>query len=296
MAAVRAGITPAWSSEIDSFCRQISFRHFPDTIQLGDIRHIDTPPYVDIITAGFPCTDLSIAGNRAGLAGERSGLFYDAIKLIRRLQPRFAIFENVVGLLSSNGGLDFRAVLEEIAETEIPIPQCKWANAGVVDCRDRQIAWRIFDAQYWGCAQRRQRIFIVCSFGSRRAAEILFECESLHGNLETRQQQRQGTAPPHFEGAGTCYGLGRDAYNCGDNAKFGLSLSENIQPPLTARGAGALFDGYVVRKLTPRECERLMGLPDDWTTGVSDTQRYKMIGNGMAQPIADWILRKVANG
>ena len=89
------------------------------------------------------------------------------------------------------------------------------------------------------------------------------------------------------------YGIGRDAFNCGDNAKFGLSLDEELQPPLTSRGAGGVFDGYVVRRLTPLECERLQGLPDDWTAGVSDAQRYKMIGNGMAQPIADWIFRQV---
>lgn len=329
LAAVRADIEPIWSSEIDKYCRQITAKHFPNTIQLGDITKIDSPPYVDIITAGFPCVDVSIAGNRAGLAGKRSGLFYDAVRLIRRIKPKYAIFENVVGLLNSNGGVDFHAVLEQIAETEISI--CKrWANAGLVDCRDRQIAWRICDAQYWGCAQRRQRVFIVCSFGNRRAAEILFECESLCRDTSTRQKQEQRTSRAHFEGVdyaifdmthadevlrrvkgdkvnclnarmGTggnqvplvVYGIGRDAFNCGENAKFGLSLDKELQPPLTARGAGALFDGYVVRRLTPRECERLQGLPDDWTAGVSDTQRYKMIGNGMAQPIADWILRQV---
>ena len=90
-----------------------------------------------------------------------------------------------------------------------------------------------------------------------------------------------------------CYGLGRDIFNQGSNGKFGLSLDEELQPPLTARGAAAVFDGYVVRRLTPVECERLQGLPDNWTAGVSDTQRYKMLGNGMAQPIADWILSNI---
>ena len=138
LAAVRNGITPVWSSEIDPNCRLISRRHFPNTIQLGDIREIDTPPYVDIITAGFPCQDLSICGKRAGLAGERSSLFYDAIRIIRNVKPNFAIFENVVGLLSSNGGLDFLSVLEQIAETKLPIPS-RWANTGLVELSDRQI-------------------------------------------------------------------------------------------------------------------------------------------------------------
>lgn len=289
LAAVHNGITPIWSCEIDSYCRLISHRHFTQSIQLGDIRGITNPPFVDIITAGFPCNDISIAGHRAGLAGERSCLFYDAIRIIRNVKPKFAIFENVVGLLSSNNGADFHSVLEQIAESQIPIPS-RWSNAGLVDCSDRQIAWRILDSQYFGVPQRRRRIFIICSFGSRRAAQILFECEGLRGNFETRKTQVKGIAPPHFRRA---FGFGRDAFNSGKNAKFGLSLSEDIQPPLTARGAAAVFDGYVVRRLTPRECERLMGLPDDWTAGISDSQRYKMIGNGMAQPVADWILRGV---
>ena len=101
---------------------------------------------------------------------------------------------------------------------------------------------------------------------------------------------KASNCPPHFRRA---FGFGRDAFNCGKNAKFGLSLSEDLQPPLTARGAGAVFDGYVVRRLTPVESERLMGLPDGWTAGLSDSQRYKMIGNGMALPVADFILRGV---
>ena len=112
-------------------------------------------------------------------------------------------------------------------------------------------------------------------------------CQGILRRATTKGKQ---LPPPHFRRA---FGLGRDAFNCGQNAKFGLSLSENVQPPLTARGAGAVFDGYVIRKLTPLESERLMGLPDNWTEGISDSQRYKMIGNGMAQPVADFILRGV---
>lgn len=318
LAAVRNGINPVWSSEIDDSCKSVTAKHFPDTVQLGDIRHIDNPPYVDIITAGFPCQNLSFAGDRAGLAGKRSCLFYDSIRIIRTVKPKFAFFENVVGLLSSNRGLDFHSVLEQIAETEIPIPQCKWANAGLVECSDRQIAWRILDSQYFGLPQRRKRIFIVCSFGTRRAAQILFESESLRRYPSPRSTQKYlsaftlesravfgiesnsaSTASVDFmptiytQPNWVVYGLGRDAFNCGKNAKFTLSLLEDLQPPLTARGPGAVFDGYVVRRLTPLESERLMGLPDYWTAGLSDAQRYKMIGNSMALHIADWLFRGV---
>ena len=195
LAAVRNGITPVWSSEVDPNCRLISHRHFPNTIQLGDIRYITNPPYVDIITAGFPCQDLSICGKRAGLAGERSSLFYDSIRIIRNVKPKFAIFENVVGLLSSNGGLDFLSVLEQIAETKLPIPS-RWANAGLVECSDRQIAWRILDSQYFGVPQRRRRIFIVSSFGTQSASKILFEPDRLQRHFTPCRKQKLPTAPP----------------------------------------------------------------------------------------------------
>ena len=98
---------------------------------------------------------------------------------------------------------------------------------------DRQICWRVLDSQYFGTPQRRRRVFIVTSFGTRRAAQILFECEGLSRNFTPCSQQTETTAPPLKDGAVTCYGLGRDAFNCGQNAKFGLSLSENIASSFT---------------------------------------------------------------
>lgn len=295
LAAVRNGIVPVWSSEVDDFCRDVTRRLFPQTIQLGDIRTIDfdSLEYVDIITAGFPCQDLSIAGKRAGIHAERSGLFFDAINLIRHVKPKFAVFENVPGLLSSNKGFDFGTVLEQIAETKLPLPK-RWTNAGVVDCPNGQVAWRILDAQYFGVPQRRRRIFIVSSFGTRRAAKILFERKGLQRDFTPCNcEGLPTTPPPPCVSTGKSYGIGRDAFNCGKNAKFNLSFGEELQPPLTARGAGGVFDGYHVRRLTPIECERLQGLPDNWTLGGSDTARYKALGNGMAQPVADWILNRI---
>ena len=159
LAAQHADITPVWASELESFPKSITEKHFPNVIHLGDITKIDpdTLPPVDIICAGSPCQDLSIAGKREGLNGERSGLFRTAINLIHRLRertgkPRFFVWENVPGAFSSNKGADFRAVLEEIGQTEIPIPQNgKWANAGMAELPKCQIAWRILDAQYWEC-------------------------------------------------------------------------------------------------------------------------------------------------
>lgn len=167
--------------------------------QLGDITkiHGDQIEPVDCITFGSPCQDLSIAGRRAGLAGERSGLFMEAVRIIKEMRsstnglyPTFAVWENVPGAFSSNGGEDFRAVLEELARVEQPdasIPRPsgrggRWSKAGAIAGNGWSLAWRQLDAQYWGVPQRRKRIALVADFGGQRAAEILFERTSLSGN------------------------------------------------------------------------------------------------------------------
>lgn len=159
---------------------------------LGDITkiHGDKIEPVDCITFGSPCQDLSIAGRRAGLAGERSGLFMEAVRIIKEMRssanglyPTFAVWENVPGAFSSNGGEDFRAVLEELARVEQPdvsIPRPsgrggRWSKAGAIAGNGWSLAWRQLDAQYWGVPQRRKRIALVADFGGQRAAEILFE-------------------------------------------------------------------------------------------------------------------------
>lgn len=172
LAATRAGVTPVWSSEIEKLPLAVTKFHFPNTLQLGDVRNIDAEniPPVDIICAGSPCQDLFIAGKRKGLAGEKSCLFANAVDVVRCMQratdrkfPKFFVWENVTGALNSNGGLDFKTVLEEILQAEIPMPKFKWANAGMVDGGLCQIAWRVLDAQYFGVPQRRQRIFLIAS-------------------------------------------------------------------------------------------------------------------------------------
>lgn len=164
---------------------------------IGDITKAHYLAFVNCITFGSPCQDLSLAGKRAGLAGNRSGLFMEAIRVIKEMReesngtyPAFAVWENVLGAFSSNKGEDFRTVLEELAhikEPEISIPRPengKWAKAGFV-CRDEwSLAWRTFDAQFWGVPQRRRRIAVVMDFGGQRAGEILFERESVSGYSE----------------------------------------------------------------------------------------------------------------
>lgn len=202
-AAEHFGIETLWTSEIEPAPSEISARHFPTAKQLGDVTKINGAEIepVDIISFGSPCQDMSVAGNRAGLDGNRSSLFHEAVRIIREMRektngkyPTYAIWENVPGAFSSNKGEDFRRVLEEITETEIPVPVGgKWAESGMVELPDRSVAWRTFDAQFWGVPQRRRRIYLVADFRGKRAREILFKPESVSGNIAESGETREGT-------------------------------------------------------------------------------------------------------
>lgn len=204
LAAIHAGIKPLWSSEIEKFPLAVTKIRFPGTEQLGDIKKIDGAKIkpVDIICAGSPCQNLSMAGNRKGLSGEQSGLFRESVRIVRQMstmggQPRFFVWENVPGAFSSNQGLDFRAVLEEIGQTKIPMPDGgKWAAAGLVQCDKCEIAWRVLDSQYWGVPQRRKRIFLIADFAKtgRCAGEILFEPQGVRGDITESGNERKGVA------------------------------------------------------------------------------------------------------
>lgn len=182
---------------------------------LGDITkiHGDQIEPVNCITFGSPCQDLSIAGRRAGLAGERSGLFMEAVRIIKEMRsstnglyPTFAIWENVPGAFSSNGGEDFRAVLEElarIAQPDVSIPRPsgrggRWSRAGAIAGNGWSLAWRQLDAQYWGVPQRRKRIALVVDFRGQRATEILFERTSVSGHPDESIKAWE-TTPGHSQ-------------------------------------------------------------------------------------------------
>ena len=206
------GIRPLWASEIVPECVAVTKRHFPDMAHLGDITqlHGGTIPPVDILTFGSPCQGLSLAGRRLGLADERSGLFMEAIRIIREMQeathgryPQFAIFENVPGALSSNGRRDYQAVLEAFTGAKVPMPRSgRWANAGMARGRGVDLAWIIYDAQHFGTAQRRRRLFLVADFRGKRAGEILFVPKSLRGYFEAGGTPRQGITAFTEGGAG----------------------------------------------------------------------------------------------
>ena len=184
-------IKPLWAAEVEPNCISITRHRFKDVMHVGSVTELkgDEIQPVDIITFGSPCQDLSIAGARKGLEGERSGLFREAIRIIDEMRlatngkyPTFIIWENVPGAFSSNDGQDFRAVLKEITKTDIPMPTSgEWATAGMVRGGAVDTAWRILDAQYWGVPQRRKRIYLIGDFGGQRAGEILFKSESVLG-------------------------------------------------------------------------------------------------------------------
>ena len=233
LAAKENGIRPIWSSEIDDFPMAVSKYHFPEVQQLGDITKLDGAelPPVDIICAGSPCQDLSIAGKREGLAGERSGLFRKAIDIVRGMRkatngeyPKWFVWENVPGAFSSNKGHDFRAVLEEITETDIPMPDSgRWSKGGLVRSPKCNVAWRTLDAQYWGVPQRRARIFLIAGFGSDSRPEVLFEPESLSRDTEESKDERKGTARDTAQSTDTTSW----AFEPGITSRDGRKLTEN---------------------------------------------------------------------
>ena len=220
-----SGIIPLWSSEIEPFCIRVTSKRLPQVKHYGNVSDIDGGEIepVDIITFGSPCQDMSVAGKRSGLDGERSCLFYEAVRIIKEMRcktngkyPRFVVWENVPGAFSSNKGEDFKAVLEAIckikSETfDVPKPE-KWSNSGCIVADDFSLAWRVLDAQYWGVPQRRKRIYLVADFADECAGKILFESESLSGYSEKSLCSWQGTANNLEKGIGAA-GISIDGYN-----------------------------------------------------------------------------------
>lgn len=240
LAGVMCGIRPVWSSEIEPFPLKVTAARFPEMKQLGSVIDIDGGAVrpVDIITFGSPCQDLSVAGKQLGIhEGQRSNLFFEAVRIIKEMRaaderigrtgkhirPRFAVWENVPGAFSSNNGADFKAVLEAIAgvrEDGVDVPQPKkWNTGGGILGNGWSIAWRVYDAQYWGVPQRRKRIYLVADFAGERAPEILFEREGVRGDIAQGGEAGEGTAADAAGGVGGSGGVGIAAFMGGQGAK-----------------------------------------------------------------------------
>lgn len=330
-----AGFRTAWMCEIDKHARRILEKQFECRQIFSDVKLVDGKNLhqVDVVAFGSPCQDLSRAGIGKGLAGERSGLFYEATRIIRQLQqcgagPRFAVWENVPGALTSNDGEDFACVLQE------------FLDIGATD-----IAWRVLDSAGFGVPQRRRRVFVVADFGGECSAEILGVSQSSTGNpAPTRKQKRKGSDSADrciandgrwWDGSnisdcldvsmltkgqmlpekrrfpcvyepddgwrkvifssecdddGICPACGIDF---GDCLCFGPTMDGveyNERPDgLFARAEVRRPDAERLRRLTPIEVERCFGFPDGWTEGQSDIQRYKQLGNSVVVGVARFI-------
>lgn len=214
LAGLVSGIVPVWASEIEPYPIKVTSLRLPEMKHLGNILDINGAEIepVDVITFGSPCQDLSVAGKQAGIHdGTRSNLFFEAVRVIKEMRnatdgkhPRFAVWENVPGAFSSNKGADFQAVLQALCEVKepgvhVPGPQrerdkLKWLPAGCIVGNGYSIAWRVYDAQYWGVPQRRKRVYLICDFGSERAGEILFKSESVSGHSAESGETGEGAA------------------------------------------------------------------------------------------------------
>ena len=241
-----SGITPVWASEIEPFPIRVTTKRLPFMKHYGDVSRMDGGKIepVDIITFGSPCQDMSIAGRREGLDGSRSSLFYEAVRIVKEMRcatdgryPRYIVWENVPGAFSSNKGADFQSVLEEICSAKgykiDPARPAKWPAAGEIVADDFSLAWRVFDAQYWGVPQRRKRIYLVADFAGGSAGKILFESEGVSGYTPQGFRPWQGTAGTFAEGAGAsgCVCLN-------DQGGSRMDVTEDVAATLRAENHG----------------------------------------------------------
>jgi len=389
----RAGIETVLQAEQDPWCLEVLARHWPQTERVTDVRDVlrDTvraeraggterdsigaesgggddreggrgADGIDLIYGGFPCQDVSVAGKRAGLGGERSGLWFEFERILSELRPRWAVIENVPGLLSSNKGRDFAVILDGLEDLGY------------------SVGWAVLDAQHFGVPQRRRRVFIVAGATRRSVEQVLSLCEGCGGNPETGgttgerladpltvgANQYSGFSGEPVEVAGTLGGgtgergrspdtdrmtfiasaISASAGHHGHSSPRGDGSDNLIAPQivgaLTAKGLGAMgapevdgghylpipqivgalsdgahhggvtngqdaYTGRVfpagggVRRLTPLECERLMGWPDDWTRWtaggkeIADSHRYRMAGNGVVASVAEWLGHRIVS-
>lgn len=239
LGGIIAGMSPVWSSEIEPFPIRVTEKRLPSVRHYGDVSKLngaDLEP-VDVITFGSPCQDMSLAGKRAGLDGARSGLFFQAVRIIKEMRakygrPRFAVWENVRGALSSAGGEDFRRVLEELCRikddaADVPRPK-KWQSAGLIWGNGYSVAWRVLDSQYWGVPQRRKRIYLVADFDGDSAGKILFESEGVSGHSEKMQAARKDFTRCAQGSAGETVGV------LNDQGGSSISIEDNLSPTLRA--------------------------------------------------------------
>ncbi len=313
------GWRSAWFSEIEKFPSAVLAHHYPNVPNLGDMTKITkrrefNERRIDLLVGGTPCQSFSIAGLREGMADPRGNLSLVFLGILNKVRPRWVVWENVTGMLSSDGGEAFGSFVGGMAKLGYGL------------------SWRVLDAQYFGVPQRRRRVFVIGYFGDwRPPAGVLFEQESLRRHITQSQIKREDIAgtiaarfgisrnnpeelvvqdkpknPSHGEGGPELEIKNKDAVAFTQN-DAGRDATEGKCPTLRSGGAGGLPQAAVaydmiVRRLTPCECERLQGFPDNWTRipwrgkktkDCPDGLRYRAIGNSMAVPVMRWIGERI---
>ena len=306
LALERNNINVVASVEIDDNARGVLKHRFPNTQLFSDVMEVTGEqllnagfnPDTGIIVGGFPCQDLSTAGRQAGLAGARSGLFWEICRLLDETKARYFILENVPGLLSSNDGRDMGAVVGALVE------------------RGYGIAYRVLDSQHFGVTQRRRRVFIVGALGDdwRTPAQVLDLREGGIGSADERLEEGpESSSNPDLgtqeqRGAVMRFSKSRRAANKEDFETWVIrpfTNTLNVFDNMSETRATELFvQDNKVRRLTPVECERLQGFPDGWTAQRHDfkknvmveqvdSNRIKQMGNAVAVPVVDWMLNRM---
>jgi DNA (cytosine-5)-methyltransferase 1 len=287
------GWQAAWVSEIEPFPCSLLAHKYPETPNFGDMTQFKEWPNdpIDLLVGGTPCQSFSVAGLRKGMDDPRGNLALTYLAIADKYRPRWLVWENVPGVLSSNGGRDFGSFLGALGQLGFGF------------------AYRVLDAQYFGVAQRRRRVFVVGYLGDwRRAAAVLFERESLSGHPAPSREAREEIAQCITTRTGSAYGPTTETLPISAPIAFESNMSlqtpsvNNVHPTLTRRTHAAVAFGWqnsAVRRLTPRECERLQGFPDDYTLvphrnkPAADGPRYKSLGNSMAVPVMRWIGERI---
>ena len=326
------GWTPVAFSEVAKFPCSVLKERYPHVPNLGDMTKFKEwniePGSVDVLVGGTPCQSFSIAGLRGGLEDDRGNLALTYCRILARFKPRWFVWENVPGVLSSNGGRDFGSILGAMVELGYGI------------------AYRILDAQHFGVPQRRRRVFVVGYLGDwRRAAEVLFEPGCVSGDSKKGKKKRKDVTGSLASRTSAGGGLGTDfdldgglqvtstgdkshCLNAGGMGRQDYETETMVVSSYRTAGDGAVYDSgdrvaslttatdpnaniitvkpenvagptIGVRRLTPRECERLQEFPDDWTLvphrgkPAADGPRYKAIGNSMAVPVMRWIGQRI---
>ncbi len=303
------GMKAAWFAEIEKFPSAVLAHHWPKVPNLGDMTMIadlikcGMIPAPELLVGGTPCQAFSVAGNRESLNDDRGQLTLEYVRLLnaideQREQPAVCVWENVPGVLNTKDNA-FGCFLGELAGSgcELQPPNGKrWGNAGLINGPRRSIAWRILDAQFFGVAQRRRRVFVVASARDGfDPGQVLFEFDGVRGAVQEGAEARKATAGEIG---------GRTFFSDEQRGEF---RENHVAATLQARdfkgiAGGLVTEGAAARKLTPVECERLQGFPDNHTqvpwrgkpaAECPDGPRYKAIGNSKAVPAIRWVGQRI---